>query len=107
MEKLQLLEQEKTKIRKDYERREGQVEVKKKMQVAPLRPWRSLPPGSAGACRGGLGTTLLPLLASMAGGAGRAGEGRGARPKPRSGPPPANACRPCNTCPWPPPPPPQ
>lgn len=31
MEKLQLLEQEKAKIRKEYERREGQVEVKKKM----------------------------------------------------------------------------
>lgn len=31
LEKLQLLEQEKTKIRKEYERREGQVEVKKKM----------------------------------------------------------------------------
>jgi V-type H+-transporting ATPase subunit E len=31
LEKLQLLEQEKAKIRKDYERREAQVEVKKKM----------------------------------------------------------------------------
>lgn len=31
LEKLQLLEQEKAKIRKEYERREGQVEVKKKM----------------------------------------------------------------------------
>jgi hypothetical protein len=31
LEKLQLLEQEKAKIRKDYERKEGQVEVKKKM----------------------------------------------------------------------------
>jgi hypothetical protein len=33
LEKLQLLEQEKAKIRKEYERREGQVEVKKKMCV--------------------------------------------------------------------------
>jgi V-type H+-transporting ATPase subunit E len=32
LEKLQLLEQEKAKIRKDYERREGQVEVKKKIE---------------------------------------------------------------------------
>ena len=31
LEKLQLLEQEKSKIRKEYERREAQVEVKKKM----------------------------------------------------------------------------
>lgn len=31
LEKLQLLEQEKAKIRKEYERREGQVDVKKKM----------------------------------------------------------------------------
>jgi V-type H+-transporting ATPase subunit E len=31
LEKLQLLEQEKAKIRKEYERREGQVEIKKKM----------------------------------------------------------------------------
>ncbi|KIY93821.1 V-type H+-transporting ATPase subunit E [Monoraphidium neglectum] len=31
LEKLTLLEQEKAKIRKDYERRESQVEVKKKM----------------------------------------------------------------------------
>ena len=31
IEKLQLLESEKAKIRKDYERREGQIEVKKKM----------------------------------------------------------------------------
>ncbi len=31
LEKLQLLEQEKAKIRKEYERKEGQVEVKKKM----------------------------------------------------------------------------
>ncbi len=31
LEKLQLLEQEKAKIRKEYERREAQVEVKKKM----------------------------------------------------------------------------
>ncbi len=31
LEKLQLVEQEKAKIRKEYERREGQVEVKKKM----------------------------------------------------------------------------
>ena len=31
LEKLQLLEQEKAKIRKDYERKESQVEVKKKM----------------------------------------------------------------------------
>jgi len=31
LEKLQLLEQEKAKIRKEYERREGQAEVKKKM----------------------------------------------------------------------------
>ena len=33
LEKLQLVEQEKAKIRKDYERREGQVDVKKKMLV--------------------------------------------------------------------------
>ena len=33
LEKLQLLEQEKAKIRKEYERRENQVEVKKKMCV--------------------------------------------------------------------------
>ena len=33
LEKLQLLEQEKAKIRKEYERREGQVDVKKKMCV--------------------------------------------------------------------------
>ena len=31
IEKLQLLEAEKAKIRKEYERRQGQVEVKKKM----------------------------------------------------------------------------
>lgn len=31
LEKLQLVEQEKAKIRKDYERREGQADVKKKM----------------------------------------------------------------------------
>ena len=31
IEKLQLLESEKAKIRKEYERREAQVEVKKKM----------------------------------------------------------------------------
>lgn len=31
IEKLQLLEAEKAKIRKDYERREGQIDVKKKM----------------------------------------------------------------------------
>lgn len=31
LEKLQLVEQEKAKIRKEYERREAQVEVKKKM----------------------------------------------------------------------------
>ena len=31
IEKLQLLESEKAKIRKEYERREGQIEVKKKM----------------------------------------------------------------------------
>lgn len=31
LEKLQLLEQEKSKIRKEYERREAQTEVKKKM----------------------------------------------------------------------------
>lgn len=31
LEKLQLLEQEKAKIRRDYERKEAQVEVKKKM----------------------------------------------------------------------------
>ena len=31
IEKLQLLESEKAKIRKDFERREGQVDVKKKM----------------------------------------------------------------------------
>lgn len=34
LEKLQLLEQEKAKIRKDYERREGQVEVKKKIEYS-------------------------------------------------------------------------
>lgn len=34
LEKLQLLEQEKAKIRKEYERREAQVEVKKKMCVS-------------------------------------------------------------------------
>lgn len=31
LEKLQLVEQEKAKIRKEYERREGQADVKKKM----------------------------------------------------------------------------
>jgi len=31
IEKLQLLESEKAKIRKEYERRESQIEVKKKM----------------------------------------------------------------------------
>lgn len=31
IEKLQLLEAEKAKIRKDFERREGQIDVKKKM----------------------------------------------------------------------------
>ncbi len=31
IQKLQLLESEKAKIRKEYERREGQIEVKKKM----------------------------------------------------------------------------
>ncbi len=31
IEKLQLLEAEKAKVRKDYERREGQIDVKKKM----------------------------------------------------------------------------
>ena len=35
IEKLQLLESEKAKIRKEYERREGQIEVKKKM-LAPF-----------------------------------------------------------------------
>lgn len=34
LEKLQLLEQEKAKIRKEYERREGQVEVKKKIDYS-------------------------------------------------------------------------
>eukprot|EP00775_Hariotina_reticulata_P010517 gene10517-10677_t len=34
LEKLQLLEQEKAKIRKEYERREGQVEVKKKIEYS-------------------------------------------------------------------------
>eukprot|EP00199_Chlamydomonas_sp_CCMP681_P005904 CAMPEP_0119102726 /NCGR_PEP_ID=MMETSP1180-20130426/1364_1 /TAXON_ID=3052 ORGANISM="Chlamydomonas cf sp, Strain CCMP681" /NCGR_SAMPLE_ID=MMETSP1180 /ASSEMBLY_ACC=CAM_ASM_000741 /LENGTH=227 /DNA_ID=CAMNT_0007087055 /DNA_START=121 /DNA_END=804 /DNA_ORIENTATION=- len=34
LEKLQLLEQEKSKIRKDYERREAQVEVKKKIEFS-------------------------------------------------------------------------
>lgn len=38
LEKLQLVEQEKAKIRKDYERREGQVEVKKKMCVLQANP---------------------------------------------------------------------
>ncbi len=33
IEKLQLLENEKSKVKKDYERREGQIEVKKKMWV--------------------------------------------------------------------------
>lgn len=37
LEKLQLVEQEKAKIRKDYERREGQVDVKKKMLVDTSR----------------------------------------------------------------------
>ena len=37
IEKLQLLESEKAKIRKEYERREGQIEVKKKMW-APSQP---------------------------------------------------------------------
>ena len=36
LEKLQLVEQEKAKIRKEYERREGQVEVKKKMCVGGI-----------------------------------------------------------------------
>lgn len=36
LEKLQLLEQEKTKIRKEYERREGQVEVKKKIEHSKI-----------------------------------------------------------------------
>ena len=31
IEKLQLLENEKSKVKKDYERRESQIEVKKKM----------------------------------------------------------------------------
>ena len=35
IEKLQLLESEKAKIRKEYERREGQIEVKKKMWAPP------------------------------------------------------------------------
>lgn len=34
LEKLQMVEQEKAKIRKDYERREGQVEVKKKIEYS-------------------------------------------------------------------------
>lgn len=34
LEKLQLLEQEKAKIRKEYERKEGQVEVKKKIEYS-------------------------------------------------------------------------
>lgn len=34
LEKLQLLEQEKSKIRKDYERREAQIEVKKKIEYS-------------------------------------------------------------------------
>lgn len=34
LEKLQLVEQEKAKIRKEYERREGQVEVKKKIEYS-------------------------------------------------------------------------
>eukprot|EP00878_Enallax_costatus_P001437 GHUV01001587.1.p1 GENE.GHUV01001587.1~~GHUV01001587.1.p1 ORF type:complete len:237 (+),score=77.33 GHUV01001587.1:148-858(+) len=34
LEKLQLLEQEKAKIRKEYERREGQVDVKKKIEYS-------------------------------------------------------------------------
>ncbi|PNW70799.1 hypothetical protein CHLRE_17g734500v5 [Chlamydomonas reinhardtii] len=34
LEKLQLLEQEKSKIRKEYERKEGQVEVKKKIEYS-------------------------------------------------------------------------
>jgi len=37
IEKLQLLEAEKAKIRKDYERREGQIDVKKKMYVTRTR----------------------------------------------------------------------
>jgi hypothetical protein len=43
IEKLQLLESEKAKIRKDYERREGQIEVKKKM-CGPLLFCRSHAP---------------------------------------------------------------
>jgi hypothetical protein len=48
LEKLQLLEQEKAKIRKEYERRESQVDVKKKM-CAPAA-WRRR--GSFPAARG-------------------------------------------------------
>jgi len=43
IEKLQLLESEKSKIRKEYERREAQVEVKKKM-CAPRATRRGRPP---------------------------------------------------------------
>jgi hypothetical protein len=45
LEKLQLLEQEKSKIRKDYERRESQVDVKKKMCAGCGRT--VLPPSAA------------------------------------------------------------
>lgn len=36
IEKLQLIENEKSKIKKDYERREGQIEVKKKIEYSKL-----------------------------------------------------------------------
>ena len=42
IEKLQLVEAEKQKIRKEYERKESQVEVKKKM-CAPAAPARAPP----------------------------------------------------------------
>ena len=37
IEKLQMVEAEKQKIRKEYERKENQIEVKKKMCAPPLR----------------------------------------------------------------------
>jgi hypothetical protein len=50
IEKLQLVEAEKQKIRKEYERKESQVEVKKKMCVpaAPCARRHSRPCSAAG-----------------------------------------------------------
>ena len=50
IEKLQLLESEKAKIRKEYERREAQVEVKKKM-CAACGPAFGLCQGTSLTCR--------------------------------------------------------